>query len=103
MNTDKFDKHAKNNLAFYEGFLEHFKICCRSDYYYTRPYGLFPCLKISQGKGVAAKPHFLNSYNLMSRISADNVVLREEVGNLNCCIIIAIRTMYRISFNRLRK
>ena len=21
MNTDKFDKHAKNNLAFYEGFL----------------------------------------------------------------------------------
>ena len=22
MNTDKFDKHAKNNLAFYEGFLD---------------------------------------------------------------------------------
>lgn len=21
MNTEKFDKHAKNNLAFYEGFL----------------------------------------------------------------------------------
>lgn len=22
MNTDKFDKQAKNNLAFYEGFLD---------------------------------------------------------------------------------
>ena len=22
MNTDKFDKHAKNNFAFYEGFLD---------------------------------------------------------------------------------
>ena len=25
MNTDKFDKHAKNNLAFYEGFLNFSK------------------------------------------------------------------------------
>ncbi len=25
MNTDKFDKHAKNNLAFYEGFLDSSK------------------------------------------------------------------------------
>tara|TARA_B100000900_G_scaffold326500_1_gene286531 strand:+ start:939 stop:1115 length:177 start_codon:yes stop_codon:yes gene_type:complete len=25
MNTDKFDKHTKNNLAFYEGFLNFSK------------------------------------------------------------------------------
>ena len=26
MNTDRFDKHAKNNLAFYEGFMNFSKI-----------------------------------------------------------------------------
>ncbi len=25
MNTDKFDKHARNNLAFYEGFMNFAK------------------------------------------------------------------------------
>ena len=102
MNTDKFDKHAKNNLAFYEGFLNISKYVVAV---IIITLALWP-ISLSENKsekGVAVKPHFLNFYNLMSRISADNVVLREEVGNLNCCIIIAIRTMYRISFNRLRK
>ena len=41
MNTDKFDKHAKNNLAFYEGFLNFFQIYCSGDCHHARADGLF--------------------------------------------------------------